>query len=340
MNDPQREGHLPSYIERRKFLATLGGAAAAWPLVARAQQPERPVIGFLNGQSPDNSVHLVEAFRQGLKQIGYVEDRNLAIEYRWAEGQVDRLPALAADLVRRQVAVIAATGGGPPPFAAKAATTTIPIVFNSAGDPVRLGLVTSLNRPGGNLTGISWFSAEIAAKRLALLNELVPTATVVALLVNRDDPEAGWQPADAQEAARVLGRRLIVLNAGTTSEIDAAFASLVQLGAGVLVVGTSAFLLNRRDQIIALAAHHRLPAIYTGREYAEAGGLMSYGNNLPDAYRRNGVYVGRILKGDKPGDLPIDRSTKFELVINLKTANKLGLDLPLSLQIRVDEVIE
>jgi ABC-type uncharacterized transport system substrate-binding protein len=331
---------LSRHTRRREFITLLGGAAAAWPLAGQAQQPERPVIGFLNGQSRDNSVHLVEAFRQGLKQIGYVEDRNLAIEYRWAEGQVDRLPALAADLVRRQVAVIAATGGSPPPFAAKAATTTIPIVFNSAGDPVRLGLVASLNRPGGNLTGIGWFSAEMGAKRLALLNELVPAAAVVALLVSPDEPESLWQPADAQNAARALGRRLIVLNAATTSEIDAAFASLVQQGAGALVVGTGAFLLNRRDQIIALAAHHRLPAIYTGREYAEAGGLMSYGNNLPDAYRRNGVYVGRILKGDKPGDLPIDRSTKFELVINLKTANKLGLDLPLSLQIRVDEVIE
>jgi putative tryptophan/tyrosine transport system substrate-binding protein len=325
---------------RREFIALLSGAAAAWPLAARAQQPPLPVVGFLNGQSPDNSAHLVEAFRQGLKQTGYVEGRNVAIEYRWAEGHVDRLPALSADLVRRQVAVIAATGGGATPFAAKAATTTIPIVFNSAGDPIKLGLVTSLNRPGGNLTGTSWFSAEITAKRLALLNELVPTATVVAMLVYRDDPESRWQPADAQEAARVLGQRLIVLNAVTTSEIEAAFARLVQQGAGALVLSTGAFFLNRRDQIVALAARHALPAIYGGREFPVAGGLMSYGNNLPDSYRRNGVYVGRILKGDRPGDLPIDQSTKFELVINLKTANKLGLDLPLSLQIRVDEVIE
>ena len=330
---------MASYIGRRKFLATLLGGAATWPLAARAQQSAMPVIGFLNGQSPENFTHLVEAFRQGLKQTGYEEGRNVAIEYRWAEGQVDRLPALSADLVRRQVAVIAATGGGATPFAAKAATTTIPIVFNSAGDPVRLGLVASLNQPGGNLTGIGWFSAELAAKRLALLKELVPTAAAVALLVG-DDPESGWQPADAQEAARALGSRLIVLHVSTTSEIDAAFATLVKEGAGGLATTSGGFVLNRRDQIIALAARRALPAIYPTREFAVAGGLMSYGNNLLDAYRRNGVYVGRILKGDKPGDLPIDRSTKFELVINLKTANKLGLDLPLSLQIRVDEVIE
>ena len=327
-------------MKRREFITLLGGAAAAWPRAARTQQPPMPVVGFLNGQSPDNSAHFVEAFRQGLKQTGYVEGRNVAIEYRWAEGQVGRLPELAADLVRRQVAVIAATGGGPPPFVAKAATTTIPIVFNSAGDPVRLGLVTSLNRPGGNLTGISWFSAEIATKRLALLNELVPTARVVTLLVSRDDPEAGWQPADAQEAARVLGRRLIVLSASTTSEIEAAFAGLVQQGAGALVLSSGAFFLNRRDQIIALAARHALPAIYPTREFAVAGGLMSYGNDVPDSYRRNGVYVGRILKGDRPGDLPIDQSTKFELVINLKTAKALGLTIPPSLLLRADQVVE
>jgi putative ABC transport system substrate-binding protein len=267
-----------------------------------------PVIGFLNGQSPRSFVPQLAAFHQGLKQIGYIEGRNVAIEYRWAEGQLDRLPGLAADLVQRRVAVISATGGLASSLAATAATATVPIVFSIGGDPVKAGLVTSLNRPGGNVTGVSWFNAELTAKRLALLHELVPGAGIVAMLVNPREPNAGMQLADVQDAARV--------------------------------VASDPFYLNRRDQIIALAARHAMPAIYSNRDYVTAGGLMSYGNNLPDAYRRNGIYAGRILKGDKPGDLPVDQSTKFELVINLETVKALGLDLPLSLQIRVDEVIE
>ena len=294
-----------------------------------------PVVGFLSGQSPHAFVPHLAAFQQGLKQTGYVEGRNVAIEYRWAEGQRDLLPVLAADLIQLQVAVISATGGLGSALAAKAATATIPIVFNSGGDPVKAGLVTSLNRPGGNATGISWFNAEVTAKRLALLHELVPGADIVALLVNPSDPDAGTQLADVHEAARVLGRRVVFVNAATAGEIDAAFAALVQQRAAALVVTTNPFYLNRRDQIIALAARHAIPAIYSNREFITADGLMSYGNNLPDAYRRNGIYVGRILKGDKPGDLPVDQSTKFELVINLETAKALGLDLPLSLQIRV-----
>jgi putative ABC transport system substrate-binding protein len=328
-------------MKRREFITLLGGAAAAaWPLAARAQQPTMPVIGFLSGQSPRAFEGHLAAFHQGLKQIGYVEGRNVAIEYRWAEGQRDRLPELAAGLIHRQVAVISATGGLGSSLAAKAATATVPIVFNSGGDPVQAGLVASLNRPGGNATGISWFNAETAAKRLGLLHELVPGASMVALLVNPSDPDAGTQLADVQEAARVLGRPVVLLNAATADEIDAALAALVKQQAAALVVTTNPFYLNRRDQIIALAARHAVPAIYTSREFITAGGLISYGNNLLDAYRRNGIYTGRILKGDKPGDLPVDRSTKFELVINLETAKALGLDLPLSLQIRADEVIE
>jgi putative ABC transport system substrate-binding protein len=330
-------------MRRRAFISLLSGAAASsltWPLAARAQQPAMPVIGFLNGQSPRSFVPHLAAFHQGLKQTGYVEGRNVAIEYRWAEGQGDRLPALAADLVQRQVAVISTTGGLGSALAAKAATATVPIVFNIGGDPVKAGLVTSLNRPGGNVTGTSWFNAEVAAKRLGLLHELAPAAGIVAMLVNPRDPDAGTQLADLQDAARVLGRRVVVLNAATVGEIDAAFAALVQQRAAALVVASDAFYLNRRDQIIALAARHAVPAIYSNREFITAGGLMSYGNNLLDAYRRNGIYAGRILKGDKPGDLPVDQSTRFELVINLETVKALGLDLPLSLQIRVDEVIE
>jgi ABC-type uncharacterized transport system substrate-binding protein len=327
-------------IRRREFITLLGGAAAAWPLSARAQQPVMPVIGFLSGQSSRSFGPHLAAFHQGLKQTGYVEGHNVAIEYRWAEGQRDRLPALAADLIQRQVAVISATGGVGSGLAAKAATATIPIVFGVGSDPVRLGLVDSINRPGGNMTGISWFNAEVTAKRLGLLDELVPGAGTVAILVNPSDPRATTQQADVQDAARVLGRRAVIVNAATTDEIDAAFAALVQQRAAALVVASNPFYLNRRDQIIALAARHAVPAIYSNRDYVTAGGLMSYGNNLPDAYRRNGIYAGRILKGDKPGDLPVDQSTKFELVINLETVKALGLDLPLSLQIRVDEVIE
>ncbi len=326
-------------IGRRQFISALGGAAV-WPCAARAQQVEMPVIGFLNSQSPDAFAPNADAFCLGLQEAGYIVGKNIAIEYRWAEGRTDRLPALATDLVGRQVKVIAATGGVASVRAAKAATTTIPIVFNSGEDPVAAGLVSSLNRPGGNLTGVSWFNVEVVAKRLALLHELAPAATIIAVLLNPSDPESAPQSASALEAARALGRQLIAINAHTADEIDAAFTALVQQRAGALVVGSGPYFSSRRDQIIALAARHTIPASYSGRESPAAGGLMSYGNNLPDAYRRNGAYVGRILKGDKPGELPVDRSTKFELVINLKTAKALGLDVPATLLSRADEVIE
>ena len=326
-------------MRRREFLGVLGGGAA-WPLTARAQQSAMPVVGFLSGQSPDTFAPYAVAFRQGLQEAGYVVGQNVAIEYRWAEGHVERLPIMAADLVRQQVQVIAATGGVAPARAAKAATTTIPIVFNSGDDPVSAGLVSSLNRPGGNLTGVSWFNVEVVAKRLALLHELVPASTIMGILLNPSNPESAPQTTTALEAARALGRQLIVVNANTTDEIDAAFTALVQQRAGALVVASGPFFVNRRDQIIALAARHAIGTSFSGREPSAAGGLMSYGNNLADAYRRNAIYVGKILKGDKPGELPVDRSTKFELVINLKTAKALGITIPPTLLARADEVIE
>lgn len=325
-------------MQRREFIGLVGGAAA-WPLAARAQQV-MPVVGFLSSQSPNGYAPFAAAFRDGLREAGFVEGQNVAIEYRWAEGHADRLPALAADLVHRQVAVIAATGGAESGLAAKAVTATTPIVFNTGEDPVEVGLVTSLNRPGGNVTGISWFAAEVTAKRVALLHELTPAAAALALLVDTSNPEGASLPPRAQEAARTIGRPLIVLQASTPDEIDTAFATLLQQGARALVVASGPFFVNRRAQIIALAARHAIPSIFPGRESPAAGGLMSYGNSLPDAYRRNAVYVGRILKGDKPGDLPVDRSTKFQLVINLKTAKALALDVPAMLLARADEVIE
>jgi putative ABC transport system substrate-binding protein len=326
-------------MKRRTFITALGGAAA-WPVMARAQQPAMPVIGFLNGQSAQGFAPAVAAFRRGLNEAGYVEGQNVAIEYRWAEGRPDRLPPLVADLVRRQVAVIAATGGNNSALIAMQATSTIPIVFTSADDAVKRGLVASINRPGGNVTGVSWFNAELGPKRLGLLHELVPDATIVALLTNPNNPESARQPAELQHAAHAIGLQLVVLTAPSAGDIDAAFTTMVQNRVGGLLIGSDPFLTNRREQIIELVSQHALPTIYSGRDFVEAGGLMSYGNSLADVYRRAGIQTGRILKGAKPSELPVDQETKFELVINLKTAKALGLEVPPSLLARADEVIE
>jgi ABC-type uncharacterized transport system substrate-binding protein len=331
---------MASYIGRRKFLATLGGAAA-WPLVARAQQRAMPVIGFLSSRSPGESATSEAAFRVGLKESDYAEGENAHIAFRWAEGQYHRLPVLAADLVAIRVAVIAAVGGGPSIMAAKAATATIPIVFTFGGDPVKAGFVASFERPGSNITGVSWFSAALAAKRLELLLQLVPDASIVALLLNPNNPvEAAPQLPDFEQAARYLGRQFHILNAGSETEIDAAFRALVERRVGALVVSSDPFFLNRRQQLVALAARHAIPTIYSTRGYVADGGLMSYGNSLTNAYRRAGGYVGRILKGAKPADLPIWQATEFELVINAKTAKALGLDIPAGVLAIADEVIE
>jgi putative tryptophan/tyrosine transport system substrate-binding protein len=326
-------------MRRREFIGLLGGAAAIWPLPALAEQPAMPMIGFLSAVSPGPYAQRYAAFRQGLNDAGYVEGRNVAIESRWAEEQYDRLPALAADLVGRRVAVIVAYTDRAV-LAAKAVTTTIPIVFVNGGDPVRAGIVPSLNRQGGNVTGVSFFGVDLAPKQISLAHELVPNAAVIAFLVDENVPDAVSQVPAVQEAARILGLQLVVLKARTASDIGTAFATLVRERAGALVVGTGAFLTNRRQQIIALAAHHALPAIYPFREFTADGGLISYGNNVPDAFRRGGVYTGRILKGDQPGDLPVELSTKFELVINLKTAKATGIEIPLAVNVRADEVIE
>jgi putative ABC transport system substrate-binding protein len=299
-----------------------------------------PVIGFLNSLGRNDRPNLPDAFRRGLSEAGFVEGRNVAIEYRFAANQYDRLPALAADLVGRKVAVIFASGGGNSTLAAKASTTTIPIVFVTAGDPVQEGYVASLNRPGGNITGINWFGTQLSAKGLGLLYELVPNAALIALLANPKTPESVRTVSDAQEAARRLGRQLLVLNASTPGEINTAFATLRQRRADALLLGGDPFFSSRRQQIVALAARDAIPDMYANREFVEEGGLMSYGNDIPDAYRRAGAHVGRILKGDKPADLPVDQATKFEFVINLKTAKALGLEVPAGLSARADEVIE
>jgi putative ABC transport system substrate-binding protein len=327
---------MASYIRRRKFLAALIGAAAAWPLAAQGQQPAMPVIGVLSPAV--EAAHLMDAFRRGLAETDYVEDRNVAIEYRWAAGRYDRLPELAADLVRRKVTVIVAQGNATA-LAAKAATAAIPIVFVVGEDPVKLGLVASLARPGANVTGINFFTAEVIAKRLGLLHELVPTATRVAVFANPAYGTSSMLNA-LETAARALGLQIRVYNAGTIHEIDTAFAALVRERADALFNLPDAFLESRRAQLAALALRHALPAAYGARTYVEAGGLMSYGGSITDSHRQAGVYTGRILKGEKPADLPVLQSTKFELVINLKTAKALGLEVPLHLQQLADEVIE
>jgi len=325
-------------LKRREFITLLGGAAV-WPCVVVAQQPAMPVIGFLHGASPEGYAPMLDGFRSGLAQSGYVEGQNVTIEYRWAEGHYDRLPVLAAELVHRQVAGIV-TGGTPAALAAKGATSTIPIVINVGIDPVQFGLIASLNRPGGNVTGLAILTAELAAKRLELLHEVLPTTTVVALLVNPTTPLTEAEMRGARDAARSLGLQLHVLNASTESEIDTAFGTLVDLSAAALVVSVDTFLNNQRAQIVALAARHAVPAIYGVREFATSGGLMSYGNDLADAYRQSGIYATKILKGAKPADLPVQQVVRVEFVINLKSAKTLGLTFPITLLGRADEVIE
>jgi putative ABC transport system substrate-binding protein len=327
-------------MKRREFIAGLVSAAATWPLAARAQQPSMPVIGFLSTTSAGPFAHLIAGFRRGLQEVGYLDGRNVVIEYRWAEGQYDRVQALALDLVQRQVAVIVTTGGETSAVAAKAATTTIPIVFNTGTDPVRLGLVASLARPGGNATGVNIFTTELAEKRLGLLLDVVPAAVTIAILLNPNFAPALANGREAEVAARALGKEIVVFNAANESEIDTAFAGVAQLGSRALLVGSDPYFNSRREQIVALAARHAIPAVYEWREFAQAGGMMSYGTNLGEAYRQLGTYAGRILKGERPADLPVIRSTKFEFVINLKTAKTLGLDVPDRLLALADEVIE
>jgi len=326
-------------MRRRNFIALLGGAAAAWPLAARAQQPAMPVIGFFHAGSPGPLAPSLAIFRQSLAEAGYVEGRNVAIEYRWAEGHYDQLPAMAAELVRRQPAVIVASPS-PPAVAAKAATATIPIVFNAAGDPVKLGLVVSLARPGGNATGVNFFQAELGAKQLGLLRELLPSAARIGLLVNPTNPNVENVTKDVTAAASIIGVQIDVVRSSDSSEIEAAFATLVRNRVDAFVVSADALFYIRRLQLATLATRHAIPTVYGDRAFAEAGGLMSYGTSTAEGYRQLGVYVGRILKGANPADLPVVQSTKFELVINLPTARALGLTVPPTLLARADEVIE
>jgi putative ABC transport system substrate-binding protein len=325
-------------MRRRDVITLAAGAAAAWPLAAHAQQPAMPVIGFLRSTSLANATHLVTAFRQGLKEAGFVEGQNVAIEFRSAEDHPDRLPALVADLISRRVVVI--VGNNNAALAAKAATTTVPIVFTTGGDPVTLGLVASLNRPGGNVTGVSFFGGVLGAKRLDLLRQLVPRATTIAMLVNPNSPDTEAERREVQAAALAIGQQLIILDASSDRDLETALATFVQRGAGALLAGTGAFLFSNRERLVALAVRHALPASYSQREAVVAGGLMSYAASITDAYRQAGIYAGRTLKGEKPAALPVMRSTKFEFVINLKTAKTLGLEIHPQLLATVDEVIE
>jgi len=325
-------------MRRRDLLTVAGAIVASGPFSVRAQQ--KATIGYLGAAAPGPSASLVAAFRQGLSEIGYVEGKTVTVEYRWAEGSFDRLPALAADLVAHRVDLIATAGGAPPALAAKRATSTIPIVFSGVGDPVRVGLVASLARPGGNITGFSLLNIELMPKRLALLSELTPRAKVIGLLVNPNNPNVERMIRDVREAAHANGVKLSILEAGTESQVDAAFATLVRSHAGALVIGADPFLDSRREQLVGLAARHALPAIYVFREFAQAGGLISYGASFTATSRQAGIYAGRILKGEKPADLPVQEPTIFELVINLKTSKALGLPVPQTLLARADEVIE
>jgi putative tryptophan/tyrosine transport system substrate-binding protein len=326
-------------LGRRGFIALIGGVAT-WPLAGRAQQPAMPVVGFLSPGSPEPSSFLVAAFREGLKEASYIEGKNVTVEYRWARGHYDQLQALAADLVRSQVAAIAATGGTISAQAAKAATSTIPIVFNVGDDPIKSGLVASFNRPGGNITGVNTLSPALETKRLGLLRELVPRTAIVAVLLNAANPDVGPQRQDINAAAAVLGQELRFFYASNESELDTAFRALAQQRVDALLVGNDVFFTNQREQIVGLSAHHAVPTIYAFRQFAESGGLISYSTNLIEVYRQVGVYVGRVLKGEKPANLPVVQPTKFELVINLKTAKALDLVVPLHLQQLADEVIE
>jgi putative tryptophan/tyrosine transport system substrate-binding protein len=326
-------------VKRREFITLLGGAAAAWPLAARAQQPTMPVIGFINAASAQSWAAPLSAFLKGLRETGYVEGHNVAIEYRWAEAQYDRLPSFVADLVQRKVNVLAATST-PAALAAKAATTAIPIVFTTAGDPVQLGLVGTLSRPGGNITGVTLLDVELAPKRLQLARELMPTATLIPVLVNPRFPPTESMLRELAVAARTLGLKIHVAHATTEREINEAFATVAQLRAGPLVIGTDIFFASRIEQLGTLTLRNVVPTIFEYREFASAGGLISYGASITEMYRNAGIYAGRILKGDKPADLPVQRATKIELIINLKTARALGLTIPTSLLVRADEVIE